>query len=248
MIKKKEERIFDNPTPEQVKAVLEKAKKITQNKKKGSPAATPDKMDKLLEKIESLVKRQDRLEGIVTAVGAPSSEKKATDQEKQAIKTNEEILAQVQAEQDKATGQEEPGQTKGQLTQEQYQALSPEKKVPILEAQLQQQQGGQLQAQPQSPGKLTGQQGLYGLIEVIKAAAPVVQTAVAKGGSNSDSPLKVFLSQLSTYESIEKGVMDRFFNWMKMLSPAQKEATISHIATSGPGNVEVPKTDEGRIK
>ena len=248
MIEKSQQRIFDNPTPEQVKAVLEKAKKKTQEKKKGSPAASPKKKDIVLEKIESLVKRQDRLEGIVTAVGAPSSEKKASDQEKQAIKTNQEILAEVQGEQDKATGQEEPGQTKGQLTQEQYQALSPEKKVPILEAQLQQLQGGQFQGEPQNPGKLTGREGLYGLVEVIKAAAPVVQTAVAKGGSNSDSPLKVFLSQLSTYESIEKGVMDRFFNWMKMLSPVQKEATISHIATSEPRNVEIPKTDEGHIK
>jgi len=244
MIKKKEERIFDNPTPEQIKAVLEKAKKKTQEKKKGSPAASPKKKDIVLEKIESLVKRQDRLEEIVTAVGAPSSEKKATDQEKQAIKTNEEILAQVQAEQDKATGQEEPGQTKGQLTQEQYQALSPEKKVPILEA--------QLQAQQQQPntgkGGLNGQAALYGLLEIAKTTSPVIIEAIKAKGANSGDPLKAFFGQLGVYQKIESTIMDGFFNFMRNLSPGQRQVTMDSIATSGPGKVEIPKTDDRRIK
>ena len=244
MIKKKEERIFDNPTPEQIKAVLEKAKKKTQEKKKGSPAASPKKKDIVLEKIESLVKRQDRLEEIVTAVGAPSSEKKATDQEKQAIKTNEEILAQVQAEQDKATGQEEPGQTKGQLTQEQYQALSPEKKVPILEA--------QLQAQQQQPntgkGGLNGQAALYGLLEIAKTTSPVIIEAIKAKGANNGAPLNAFFNQLGVYQKIESTIMDGFFNFMRNLSPGQRQVTMDSIATSGPGKVEIPKTDDRRIK
>ncbi|MBA7608887.1 hypothetical protein ES703_16071 [subsurface metagenome] len=250
MRKEKEERIFDNPTPEQAKGVLEKAKKITQNKKKGSAAASPDKMDIVLDKIELLTKRQARLEeiytkGVVTATGPVSdtSKKKVNDQEKEAGKTNEQLLAEAQAEQEKETGQ----QPQGQMTPEQYEKLPDAEKVKLLEAQLQQ-QGGQLQTQAQTPGKLTGQQALYGLIEIIKATGPTIQTAIAKGGSNSESPLKTFLDQLQTYEGIEKGVMDRFFNWMKMLSPRQKEATINHIATSSPGNVEIPKTNDGRIK
>ncbi|GAI34388.1 unnamed protein product, partial [marine sediment metagenome] len=245
-----------------VKALLAKAKqskKIAQKKKKGSPAASPKKMDILLDKIEGLIKRQDRLEsvytkGVVTATGSPGSGKKVSDHENQATKTNEQVLKEVELEQERAQGKQkqpgqQPGQPQQQLTPEQYEALSPEKKVPILEAQLQQKQGGQFQGQPQQRiGKLTGQQALYGLIEIIKATGPTIQTAIAKGGSNSDNPLKIFLDQMKTYESIEQGAIGRFFNYMKMLSPGQREKTMDNIATSGPGNVQIPKTDDGRIK
>ena len=244
MIKKKEERIFDNPTPEQIKAVLEKAKKKTQEKKKGSAGSSPDKMDILLEKIEGLVKRQDRIEGIVTAVGAPSSEKKATDQEKQAIKTNQELLREVELEQEKATGQEEPGQTKGQLTPEQYQALSPEKKVPILEAQLQAQQ----QQANTGKGALSGQAALYGLLEIAKTTSPVIIEAIKAKGANNGAPLNAFFNQLGVYQKIESTIMDGFFNFMRNLSPGQRQVTMDSIATSGPGKVEIPKTDDRRIK
>ncbi|MBA7713766.1 hypothetical protein ES703_122776 [subsurface metagenome] len=245
MIKKKEERIFDNPTPEQIKAVLEKAKKKTQEKKKGSAGSSPDKMDILLEKIEGLVKRQDRIEGIVTAVGAPSSEKKATDQEKQAIKTNEQLLSEVELEQERAQGkQEQPGQPQAQLTPEQYQALSPEKKVPILEA--------QLQAQQQQPntgkGGLNGQAALYGLLEIAKTTSPVIIEAIKAKGANNGAPLNAFFNQLGVYQKIESTIMDGFFNFMRNLSPGQRQVTMDSIATSGPGKVEIPKTDDRRIK
>lgn len=259
MLGKNEQRIIDKPTPEQVKALLaktEESKKKTQEKKKGSPAASSDKMDILLEKVEGLIKRQDRLEqlynkGVVTAADNPT-EKKTTDQEKQATKTNEQLLKEAELEQEKAQGKQEqpgqqPGQAQGQLTPEQYQALSAEEKVPILEAQLRQQPGAQLQGQPQSPGKLSGAQALYGLVEIIKATGPTIQTAIAKGGSNSDSPLRTFLDQMKTYESIEQGAIGRFFSYMKMLTSGRQEAIIKNIATS-PGNVEIPKTDDGRIK
>lgn len=84
MKEKKEERIFDKPTQKQVKQVLDKVKKAVQKKEEQAS----DKMDILLEKVEGLVKRQDRLEqiytkGVVTSTANPKSEKKTTDQEKQ---------------------------------------------------------------------------------------------------------------------------------------------------------------------
>ncbi len=244
MKEKKEQRIIDRPTPGQIKAVLEKAKKIAQEKEKKSPAASaPDKMDLVLEQISGLITRQTRLEelynkGVVLPTGSQSSEKKTTGQERQ---SNEELLAEAQAEQQKAAGQEQPGQPgqqQAQLTPEQYQALPAEKKVPILEAQVKAQQG-----QQQNVGKLTGQQALYGLIETIKAAVPAIQTAIAKGGSNGN-PLDSFLSQMKIYEGIEQGALSRFFNYMKMLSPGQREAKMDKLDTSAP----IQRSNEGRIK
>ncbi|MBA7496778.1 hypothetical protein ES702_07387 [subsurface metagenome] len=245
--KKREERIFDKPTKEQVKVVLAKAKKKMQEKKKGAP----DKFDLLLTKIDGIVRRQDKLESVyskavVTATPGASSEKKATDQEKQL--TNEEKLAQVQAEQEKGTGQEQAGQTQTQPFYEspEYAKLSDKEKRLAWEERARQQQAQHQQGQQQG-GKLSNQQLLYGAIEVAKVFAPVAQTAIAKGSSDG-SPLKTFFDQLGTYQKIESTIMNGFFNFMRNLSPGQREKQMDFIATSSPGKVEVPKNDEGRIK
>jgi vacuolar-type H+-ATPase subunit I/STV1 len=230
--KKSEERIFDHPTPEQIKGVLEKAKKISQNKKKGSPAASPKKKDIVLEKIESLLKRQDRLEKIITAVGAPSSEKKATDQEKQATKTNEEILAQVQAAQEKAQGKQEAGQ---QLTAEQYQKMSNSEKVPLLEAQLQAQQGN-----PNNWGKI---------VQGINAVSPVVIEAMRHNQKNSGS-IGSFFENLKIYSGVENAMLGNVFRFFKLLSPnqqAQGAQSLIEKAAKLPGFPELPPIDTGHI-
>ncbi|MBA7530053.1 hypothetical protein ES705_22256 [subsurface metagenome] len=240
MTEKKQERIVDKPTKAEVKALLDKNKKPVQKKKKRPPAANPDKLDLVLSTLNKYTEKVDRIETVLSA--KDTKEQKGQTQDKP---TSEELLRQAEAEQEKAQGkQEQPGQQPRQpqqLSQEQYQKLPDPEKVKILEAQLQQQG-----AQPQGIGKLTGQQALYGLIEIIKATGPTIQTAIAKGG-NSDNPLKIFLDQMKTYESIEQGAIGRFFNYMKMLNPGQREKTMDNIATS-PGNVELPKTDDGRIK
>lgn len=249
MTEKKQERIIDKPTPEQVKAVLEKAKKAAQEKKKGSPAASPDKMDMLLEKIEGLIKRQDRLEqvytkGVVLPTGSLSSEKKATGHEKQA--TNEELLAEAEAEQERLAHQEQPGeqpgQQSGQLSPQQYEKLPDSEKVKLLEQQLQLQQ-----QQKTGKGGLNGQAALYGLLEIAKTTSPVIIEAIkAKGGHNSN-PLEAFFGQLGVYQKIQGTIMDGFFNFMRNLSPGERQTRMDAIAKSPPGNY-TRETDQGRIK
>lgn len=246
MIPKAEQRIIDKPTPEQVKAVLEKAKKIAQEKEKKSPAASGNKTEVLLEKIEGLIKRQDRIEQIYNKglpTGSLSSGKKSPGQTQQ---SNEELLREAELEQQKEAGKEEPGQQlgqpEGQLSPEQYAKLPDAEKVKLLEQQIQLQQ-----QQKTGKGGLTGQAALYGLLEIAKTTSPVIIEAIkAKGGNNSD-PLKAFFGQLGVYQKIESTIMDGFFNFMRNLSPGERQTRMDAIAKSPPGN-QTRETDEGRIK
>jgi len=249
MKEKKEERIFDKPTAKEVKAVLEKAKNIAQEKEKKSPAASPDKMDILLEKIEGLIKRQDRLEtiytkGVVLPTGNQSSEKKATGHEKK--RTNEQLLAEAQAEQERLAHQEQPGEQPGQqseqLSPQQYEKLPDSEKVKLLEQQLQLQQ-------QQKTGKVgvTGQQALVGLLELAKTTSPVIIEAIKAKGGNNSNPLEAFFGQLGVYQKIQGTIMDGFFNFMRNLSPGERQTRMDAIAKSPPGNY-TRETDQGRIK
>lgn len=236
---KSEERIFDHPTDS---PTLEKGKNIPEEKKKGAPAASPDKVDILLEKVEGIATRQVRLEeiynkGVVTAKGVPGSQKKVTGHD-QGAKTSEEILAEAEAEQEKAAGQGQPGQTQPQQQGQgqpfyetpEYKKLSDKEKRLAWEEGARQQQA---QQQPQGAVKVSNQQLLYGAIEVAKIFAPVAQTAIAKGG-DGDNPLKSFLEQMKVYQNIESTVLGGFFNFMKNLSPQQRQTTMDNIATSAP--------------
>lgn len=252
MTEKKEERIFDNPTPEQVKALLAKAKeskKKSQEKKKGSP----DKFDLLLTKIDGLVKRQDRLEsaynkGVVTLKRSPDSGKKATGQENQP--TNEEVLAQVQAEQEKATGQGKPRQTQPQQ-QGQGQPFyeTPEyKKLSDKEARLAWEEGArqqqqQLQAQQGNPNN-------WGkIMQGINAVSPVVIEAMRGNKSNSGS-IGSFFENLKIYSGVENAMLGNVFRFFKLLSPnqqAQGAQSLIEKAAKLPGFPELPPIDTGHI-
>lgn len=230
-IAKSEERIFDHPIDS---SSSEKGKNIGQQEKKGPATGTPDKTDILLEKVEGLVKRQDRLEeiytkGTVTTTPGPGSEKKVTDQG-QGGKTTEELLREAELEQERVQRkQEQQGKEQPFYETAEYAKLSDKEKRVAWEEGARQQQ--QMQGQQQGGVKLSNQQLLYGAIEVAKIFAPVAQTAIAKAG-NSDNPLKSFLEQMKVYQNIENTVLGGFFNFMKNLSPQQRQNTMSNIVTS----------------
>jgi len=237
MRKQKEERIFDKPTPEQVKALLEKAKKGAKELVQEKQKEAPDKLDLILETLTKYTAKVDRIESVL-------SQKDSTEQKNQTQHkpTSDEMLAEAQAEQEKAQEKQGqpggvPGQAQGQVSQEQYQTLPDSQKVKLLEAQLQQQPGG----------KLSNRELLYGAVEVSKIFAPVVQSAIAKGSNNSNA-LEQFLNQMKIFETLEQGVIGRFFSYMKMLTSGRQKTILDNFGTSSPENVEVPRTDEGRIR
>ncbi|MBA7496620.1 hypothetical protein ES702_07229 [subsurface metagenome] len=238
MRKQKEQRIIDKPTPEQVKALLEKAKKGAKQPGQKKEKQAPDKFDLILKALDKYRAKVDKIEDILSQ--KDSTEQKTQTQEKP---TSKEMLAEAEAEQEKAEKKKgQPGGSPGQpeqrqVSREEYEKLSDSEKIKLLEAQVQQQQGA----------KLSGRELLYGAVEVAKVFGPVAQTAIAKGG-NSDNPLKEFLGQMQIYEKIQEGTIGRFFNYMKMLTSGRQKTILDNIAASSSGNVESARTDDGHIK
>lgn len=270
--KKSEERIFDNgtkkPSKEEVKKLLKRAEEAAKKRKKETPrkeeASLVKKLDLVIEKVARIDiiektlnetrEKTDKLEAIYNkaVIGAGNNPTQGEETKDQEGLTNEEILARAQADQEKAAGQQQPGQQPGQgrpfYQTPEYKKLSDKEKREAWEEGAQQQQSQQEQEQqPQQGGKLSSREVLYGAVEIAKVFAPVAQTAIAKS-SNSDNPLKLFLDQMKTYESIEQGAISRFFNYMRMLSSGQRQSTMDSVATSPPSTVEQPQVDEGRIK
>ncbi len=237
--KKSQEGIKKKPTKQEVKAVLERAKKVAEKKEK------EDKLDLVLSTLNKYTKKVDRIENILS--GKDTEEQKAQTKltsEKTTTKkqlTNEEKLAQVQAEQEKekAAGQQQPGQQPGQPQGK----LTPEEQKVIGATQQFQQDIGTAQAaqteaqkagQQQQPGQILSPQGAWLLERASHAAEIILPSFFQSKGSSSGSSLDGFFKQLGVYQKIESTIMNGFFNFMKNLSPQQRQITMDNIATSAP--------------
>lgn len=179
--KESEERIIDRPLSE---------------KEKG-PGKPKNKDELILEEIQDLRKELKQYQGKTDKLEqahnrSVTQEKTKGQGSETAGKTNEEILKEAEREQ-------EEGEQKGQITQEEYQALSAEEKVKFWEQQAQRtSQGlsaeqalaeGNRRQQPQPGATKTGinPQYIYLLTKTIENLGPIVQTAIAKAGGEKKS-------------------------------------------------------------
>lgn len=229
--KKSEERIRDKPTKKEVKQVLARAEKKQKEEKLDLVLSKLGTMENTLSKY---VQKTDKIENILTA--------KDTEQQKKQTKlSSEEELAKIQAEQDKekATGQQQPGQQPGQaqgkLTPEEQRAIGATSQLQqdIATAKAAQERAQQQGQQPQ-PGQVLTPQGAWLLERASHAAEVILPAFFQSKGSNTGTPLKAFFDQLKIYQSIESTIMGGFFNFMKNLSPQQRQVTMDNIATSAP--------------
>jgi len=224
--KKSQEGIKKKPTKQEVKAVLERAKKVAEKKEK------EDKLDLVLSTLNKYTKKVDRIENILS--GKDTEEQKAQTKltsEKTTTKkqlTNEEKLAQVQAEQDASKG--EAGQ---QTPEERVIGATKQFQQDIATGQAAQTQAQQQGQQPQ-PGQVLTPQGAWLLERASHAAEIILPAFFQSKGSSSGSSLDGFFKQLGVYQKIESTIMNGFFNFMKNLSPQQRQITMDNIARSAP--------------
>lgn len=235
MTEKKQERIVDKPSPEQVKQVLDKAKKVAKEPVQKNQKQAADKLDLVLNTLNKYTQKVDRIEDILSA--KDTEQQKAQTQDKP---TSEELLRQAEAEQEKTQGKKEkPGQHPGQpqqLTREQYQKLPDSQKVKILEQQLQ-----TAQSQPGSP------QSAWLLGKLIDNVSPVVTAALQSGKSNSSS-VSSFFEGLKDYGHLENAFLNNFFRFFKFLSPTDQAKGAKNIVEQAAKlpEVQIPR-DQGRI-
>ncbi len=238
---KEEERIIDKPTKEEVKDLIKKAEEMAKNPDKKKTPATKkpiDKIDLVLNKLGAMestltkyVQKTDRMESILSA--------KDTEEQKGQTKklTPEEELAKIQAEQDKekAQGKQQPGQPQGKLTPEEQKVIGATQQFQqdIGAAQAAQTEAQKAGQQPQ-PGQILSPQGAWLLERASHAAEIILPSFFQSKGTNTGTPLKAFFDQLKIYQSIESTIMGGFFNFMKNLSPQQRQVTMDNIATSPP--------------
>jgi len=199
---------------EDIEKVLKKARRAAEEKKseerivdKGGSKKTPplkkpkDKLDIILEEIQGVKKglkeyqgKTDKLEQVYNRSVTPGQTKGGGSGT--TGKTNEELLKEAEREQEEGEGTERP---KGQITQEEYQALSAEEKVKFWEEQAKRTAQGATAEQalaernrgqpPQSGAGKTGinPQYVYLLTKTIENLGPIVQAAIAKGGGGEKS-------------------------------------------------------------
>ncbi|MBA7500344.1 MAG: hypothetical protein GH144_01175 [Clostridia bacterium] len=241
---KKEERIIDKPTKKQVKDLIKRAEEMAKNPdKKKTPASKKPvhKIDLVLTKLGAMEKTLTKYTKKTDTIEILLSNKDSQEQKAQTKLSSEEELAKIQAEQDKekAQGKQQPGQQPGQAQGK----LTPEEQKVIGATQQFQQDIGTAQAaqteaqkagqQPQ-PGQVLTPQGAWLLERASHAAEIILPAFFQSKGSNTGTPLKAFFDQLKIYQSIESTIMGGFFNFMKNLSPQQRQVTMDNIATSAP--------------
>lgn len=234
--KKSEEKV--KPSNQEVKALLDKAKKVAEKKEKASLAKKLDLMLKKVGKIDTIEKtlkeikaRTDKLEAVYNkpVIGATNPKDKSTKKKP----TNEELLAQVQAEQEKAQGKkEQPAQQPGQTQEQTVLGATQQFREDIGTAQAAQEQAQQKGQQPQ-PGQVLTPQGAW-LLERASHAAEIILPAFFQSKGSSGNPLKGFFDELKIYQGIEHTVLDGFFNYMKMLPGSQRQETMRSIQSSPP--------------
>ncbi|MBA7612923.1 hypothetical protein ES703_20164 [subsurface metagenome] len=238
---KEEERIIDKPTKEEVKDLIKRAEKMAKNPddKKKTPASKKPvhKIDLVLTKLGAMENTLSKYTKKTDTIETLLSNKDSQEQKAQTKLSSEEELAKIQAEQDKAQGKQQPGQQPGQAQGQQ----TPEQKVigatqqfqqDVSQAQAAQTEAQKAGQQPQ-PGQVLTPQGAW-LLERAADAAKVIVPAILQSKGNTGTPLKAFFDQLKIYQSIENTIMGGFFNFMKNLSPQQRQATMDNIATSAP--------------
>jgi len=219
------------PSKKEAQEVLKRAEKKIQEDKLNLILEKVAKIDTIEKTLKETRKKTDKLEAVYNkTVGATNPNDKSTKKKP----TNEELLAQAQAEQEKAAGQGQSGQQAGQQTPEQR-ALGATQQFQqdVAQAQAAQTQAQQ-QGQRAQPGQLLTPQGAWLLERAAHAAEVVLPAFFQSKGSNTGVPLKAFFDQLKIYQSIENTIMGGFFNFMRNLSPQQRQTTMDNIATSPP--------------
>lgn len=199
---------------EDIEKVLEKARRAAEENKsdqrivdkggkneKSPPEKPKDKLDIILEEIQGVKKdlkeyqgKTDKLEQVYNSSVTPGQTKRGSSET--AGKTNQQLLEEAEREQTQGEGTQE---SKGQITQEEYQALSAEEKVKFWEQQAQRTSQGPTAEQALAEGNRRQQpqsgtakppinpQYIYLLTKTIENLGPIVQTAVAKGGGGEKS-------------------------------------------------------------
>ena len=134
----------------------------------------------------------------------------------------------MQAEQDASKG--EAGQ---QTPEERVIGATKQFQQDIATGQAAQTQAQQQGQQPQ-PGQVLTPQGAWLLERASHAAEIILPAFFQSKGSSSGSSLDGFFKQLGVYQKIESTIMNGFFNFMKNLSPQQRQITMDNIARSAP--------------